>query len=85
MNDKIYVLIKADGDDVAVKVYKDKYKAAGYVMETCYGEDWEIQMEDEDWENAPYSKSDYEEILNGYGFTDGEGVLWSIEETVIED
>ena len=85
MNGKLYVLIKADGDDVDVKVYNDRRNAAAYVMEYCYGEDWELQMEDPEWEKSSYIKSEYDELLDGYGFTDAEGVSWSIEETVIED
>lgn len=34
--DKIYVLINSGGDDVSVKVYKDKFKSAVYVMGYCY-------------------------------------------------
>ncbi len=85
MNDKIYVLIRAAVDDVSVKVYKDKFNAAAYVMECCYGEDWELQMEDPEWEKSNDIQLNYESLLEDYGFTDEAGVSWSIEETVIED
>ena len=81
----IYVLIKADGQDINVTAYKDKFKAAAHVMEECYGEDWELQMEDEDWEESYSIRDNYEELINGYGFRDAEDVLWSIEETEVID
>lgn len=81
----VYVLIMASFDNVKVKVYSDKENAASYVMEYVYGEDWEFQMDDEDWELSAEIRDNYRELLDGYGFKDAEGVMWSIEETEVID
>lgn len=81
---KLYVLIQVDGDDVRVRAYKDNYKAAAYVMEYIYGEDWELQMNDDEWEKSSEIQSNYDSLLNDFGFT-YEGITWSIEETQVYD
>lgn len=48
---KAYVLIhKDDNDGMDVEVFKDREMAVSKVMETVYGEDWEAQAADEEWE-----------------------------------
>ena len=48
---KVYVLIhKDDNDEMDVEVFKDREMAVSKVMETVYGEDWEAQAADEEWE-----------------------------------
>ena len=81
---KVYVLLQVDGEDVRVRAYKDNYKAAAHVMEYIYGEDWEIQMNDEEWELSSEIQSNYDSLLNGFGFT-YEGITWNIEETQFYD
>lgn len=82
--DKIYIMMKLDDNgDYTLKAYADKYKAAADVMEEVYGEDWEIQMNDPDWEKSSSIGVDYEDLLESYGFTDEEGVVWSITESEV--
>ena len=52
-------------------------------MEKVYGEDWEMQMEDDYWDDAIEIRTNYEDLLEGYGFTDEEGVVWSITGTEV--
>lgn len=80
--DKIYIMMKLDeSGDYTLKAYADKDRAAADVMEEVYGEDWEMQMEDDDWDAAVEIRTQYEDLLDGYGFTDEEGVVWSITES----
>lgn len=82
--DKVYVLIKLDAEgDFFVKAYADKDVAAAYAMEQVYGEDWELQMEDPEWEKSNDIQLNYESLLEDYGFTDDDGNVWSINETEI--
>lgn len=81
---KIYVLIKLDSEgDFFVKAYADKDVAVASVMEQVYGEDWELQMEDPEWEKSNDIQLNYESLLEDYGFTDDDGNVWSINETEI--
>lgn len=82
--DKIYIMMKLDDNgDYTLKAYADKDRAASYVMEEVYGEDWELQMEDPEWEKSSSIGVEYDDLINGYGFTDEEGCVWSITETDI--
>ena len=78
----VYIMMKLDeSGDYTLKAYSDKDRAAAYVMEEVYGEDWEMQMEDDEWDDADAIRTNYEDLLDGYGFTDEEGCVWSITET----
>ena len=80
----VYIIMKLDeSGDYTLKAYADKDGAAAYVMEEVYGEDWEMQMDDDDWDEAVEIRTNYEDLLDGYGFTDEEGVVWSITETEV--
>ena len=80
----VYIMMKLDEDgDYTLKAYADKMQAAADVMEEVYGEDWEIQMNDDEWEKSSSIGTDYEDLVEGYGFTDEEGVVWSITETEV--
>ena len=80
--DKIYIMMKLDeSGDYTLKTYADKDRAASDVMEEVYGEDWEMQMEDDDWDEAVEIRTNYEDLLDGYGFTDEDVVVWSITES----
>lgn len=48
---RVYVLIhKDDNDELDVQSFKDQETAIAMVMETMYGEDWEFQAGDEEWD-----------------------------------
>lgn len=80
----VYILTKLDDNgDYSVKAYADKYKAADDVMEEIYGEDWEIQLNDEAWEDASSIDMDYTDLLGGETITDSEGVVWNIVESEV--
>ena len=80
----VYIMMKLDeSGDCTLKAYDDKDKAASYVMEDVYGEDWEMQMEDDYWDDAIEIRTNYEDLMEGYGFTDEEGVVWSITGTEV--
>ena len=42
-----------------------------------------MQMEDDYWDDAIEIRTNYEDLLEGYGFTDEEGVVWSITGTEV--
>lgn len=80
----VYIMMELDeSGDYTLKAYADKYKAANEVMERVYGEDWELQMDDDSWEKSSEIATNYEDLLESYGFTDEEGVVWSITETEV--
>ncbi len=52
---KVYVVTELDdNNEIETMVFLNKDIAIATVMEKLYGEDWEIQMNDEEWE-ASYS------------------------------
>ena len=84
---KVYVLVHVDSTseiDIDVKTFSDKDDAMAYVMEQLFGEDWEIQMSDENWERQP-ELLDAWDAIQDYGYTDGEEHVWQLFETGIDD
>ena len=81
---KVYVLIHVDdNDETDVKVFKSKDMGIAYAMEYIFGEDWESQISDEEWENQG-SLLDAEDALeNDYGYTDDNGDVWELKESDI--
>ena len=72
---KVYVLIHKNKDDeLDVQVFSDKETPTSKVMETMYGEDWEIQSADETWEL-------YGEIQNNLDTLWYGGEVWGYEES----
>ena len=72
---KVYVLIHKDKDGkLDVQTFSDKETPTSKVMETMYGEDWEIQSADETWEL-------YDEIQNNLDTLWYGGEIWGDEES----
>ena len=50
MNKIIVTARLMKNNDIDVKAFKDKDEAIEDIMQTLYGEDWDIQMNDDKWE-----------------------------------
>ena len=74
---KVYVLIHTnDNNDNDVNVFKDKYMGIAYAMEYIFGEDWEAQITDDEWENQKILLDAEDALENDYGYVDENGDAW---------
>ena len=84
---KVYVLVHVDSTseiDIDVKTFSDKDDAMAYAMEQLFGEDWEAQMSDENWERQPELFDAWDSIQD-YGYTDEKEHVWQLFETGIDE
>lgn len=59
---------KSDGKDEAI----------GEIMMELFGEDWEIQMNDDDWELASEIRYAFDQLYEGDQYTDRDGITWKV-------
>lgn len=82
---KVYVLIHKDHDgELDVKAFKDKETPISQVMETMYGEDWEAQAADEEWDLYEEIQGNLDTIWEGYWVGNKDG-SWLLKETEVQD
>ena len=67
MNKVTVVARTQKNNDIDIKAYRDKDVAIAQTMEDMYGEDWEIQMEDEEWELSDEIKFAFDNLVE-YGW-----------------
>ena len=82
---KVYVLVNVDSReiDIDVKTFSDKDNAMAYAMEYLFGEDWELQMSDEEWgERAKLL--DAWDAISDYGYTDKDEHVWRLFEKEVD-
>jgi hypothetical protein len=71
--DKITVVARTQkNNDIDIKAYRDKDVAIAQVMEDMYGEDWEMQMNDEEWELSDDIKFAFDNLME-YGWYSFDG------------
>ena len=84
---KVYVLVHVDSTneiDIDVKTFSSKDDAMAYVMEYLFGEDWEFQMDDEEWENRS-ELLDAWDAIQDYGYTDEKDHVWQLFEKTVDE
>ena len=82
---KVYVLIrKDDNDDMDVETFKDKEAAIAKVMERKYGEDWEAQAADEEWDLYAEIQDDLDSLWYGREVLDDDE-SWILKESEVQD
>ena len=83
---KVYVLIhKDDMDELDVEIFKDKEAAIAKVMETVYGEDWEAQAADEEWDLYDDIQTDLDALWYGNNEVIDDSGSWTLKEAEIQD
>ena len=83
---KVYVLIhKDDMDELDVETFKDKESAVAKVMETVYGEDWEAQAADEEWEMYDDIQTDLDALWYGNNEVIDDSGSWILKESELQD
>ena len=83
---KVYVLIHKNKDDeLDVQVFSDKETPTSKVMETMYGEDWEVQSADETWELYDEIQNNLDTLWYGGEVWIGEEESWTLVESELQD
>ena len=82
---KVYVLIHKNKDDeLDVQVFSDKETPTSKVMETMYGEDWEIQSADETWELYGEIQNNLDTLWYGGEVWIGDEESWTLVESKLQ-
>ena len=83
---KVYVLIHKNKDDeLDVQVFSDKETPTSKVMETMYGEDWEIQSSDETWELYGEIQNNLDTLWYGGEVWMGDEESWTLVESELQN
>ena len=82
----IYVLtkIEAGGEVVETRAYANRDAAVSYAMEELFGEDWEIQLDDDEWENQSELLSAMDAFEGEYAYIDKDRAYWYLTRTEVE-
>ncbi len=72
MNKVTVVARTQKNNDIDIKAYRDKDVAIAQIMEDMYGEDWEMQMEDDEWELSDEIKFAFDNLME-YGWYSFDG------------
>ena len=82
----IYVLTKIEdgGEIVETRAYASRDDAVSYAMEELFGEDWEIQLDDDEWENQSELLSAMDAFEGEYAYVDKDKVYWYLTRTEVE-
>ena len=82
---KVYVLIRKDDmNECDVEAFKDKETAVSKVMETIYGEDWEAQAADEEWDLYEEIQGNLDVLWEGRWLEDDDEA-WMLKEAEVQD
>lgn len=83
---KVYVLTTKDEYDVSVEVFTNKDEAIEFAMEFMFGEDWEFQMEDDDWEEQGELLDAYDALVAGIDYTCKKSKeTWELHEVIVDE
>jgi hypothetical protein len=81
-----WVLITNAGKfGIDVSAWSSQEKAIDYAMTLIFGEDWEIQLYDDEWDEQSKLTRAYDAFTDGMPYRDGEKQTWEIHEVVVDE
>ncbi len=83
---KVYVLtqVEDNGEILTTHVFSSKDSAVDYAMQQLFGEDWELQLDDDDWENQPELLDAMGAFDSEYAYLDSDGAYWYLTGNEVE-
>lgn len=82
--DKTFVVINRErNDQIGVTCFNRKEDAVAFAMESLYGEDWEIMLNDEEWEHSADMQNEMDNLWYGRWVYGGEGNDWLVKESEV--
>lgn len=70
---------------VAVDAWTSKDAAIDFAMESMFGEDWEMQMSDDDWESQGELLDAYDAFMDGRPYKSIRKEIWELQEVEVDE